>query len=64
MNTRISVNPSSVARVLGAAGAFLVLTSTAGQVIRYAVVALAADGRVVSLGGPIRVVLPGAPAAR
>ena len=34
-----------------------------GQVIRYAVVALAADGRVVSLGGPVRVVLPGEPAA-
>ena len=34
-----------------------------GQVVRYAVVALAADGRVVSLGGPVRVVLPGEPAA-
>ena len=33
-----------------------------GQVIRYAVVAPTADGRVVSLGGPLRVVLPGEPA--
>lgn len=36
MTTRISVKPSTIAGALGAAAAFLVIVSTAGQVIRYA----------------------------
>ena len=38
--------------------AFLDTDIKAGQHIRYAVVALAADGRVVGLGGPVRVRIP------
>jgi hypothetical protein len=42
--------------------AFLDTDVAAGQSIRYAVVALAADGRIVGIGGPDTVVIPGAPA--
>jgi hypothetical protein len=40
--------------------AFLDTNVAAGQSIRYAVVALAVDGRVVGIGGPDTVVIPGA----
>jgi hypothetical protein len=40
---------------------FLDKDVAAGQAIRYAVVALAADGRVVGIGGPDTVVIPATP---
>lgn len=40
---------------------FLDTDVAAGQTIRYAVVALAADGRVVGIGGPDTVVIPALP---
>jgi hypothetical protein len=43
--------------------AFLDTEIVAGQTIRYAVVALAADGRVVGIGGPDAVTIPAVPAA-
>lgn len=42
--------------------AYLDKDVSAGQSIRYAVVALAADGRIVGIGGPDTVVVPAAPA--
>jgi hypothetical protein len=46
--------------------AFLDRDVAAGQTIRYAVLARAADGRIVGIGGPVRVVVPAlsAPGAR